>query len=147
MNGAVSGMRSGFRSPLCRIVCIRSDWARPEMYFSQRTPYPLFSDTKTNIFYAFVVHRAWEIDTVSTVPKVHLCSQENRRLSTAEYTCPISGLECKCDPQHIFWKWPIRMSNEDYDNILLHLTHTHEPKGRKKNHSFNSLVYGGNVCH
>lgn len=133
MNGAVSGVPFGFRSLLCFVVCIQSVWARPEMYFSERTPHPLFSDHQTQHFHAFVVHRPGEIDTVSTAPKIHLCSREEKKkrlLSVGQSTCaPLGDWKSICDPQHIFWKWPFRMSNEGYANIILHLTHIHEPGG------------------
>lgn len=47
--------------------------ARKKMHSTERTSYPLFSDTKP-AFYSAVVHRPWEIDTVSAAPKMNLCS-------------------------------------------------------------------------
>lgn len=97
MNGAVSGVPFGFRSLLCFVVCIQSVGARPEMYFSERTPHPLFSDHQTQHFHAFVVHRPGEVDTVSTAPKIHLCSREEKKKASAQrgpkYMCPIRRLE------------------------------------------------------
>lgn len=130
MNGAVSGMRSGFRSLLCCVVCIQSDWATAEMYFWERTTYPLFSDTRPTFCMPLLfigrerLIRFQQCLKSIYAPKKSVCS------ARPPYTCPVSRLERICDSQHIFWKWPFRMSNEGYDNIILHLTHLHEPSGK-----------------
>lgn len=67
MNDAVTGKQFGLRSVLCWEVCLQIDWVRPEMCFSKITTYPLFSDTKATFLLCL-----WEIDTVPTVPKIHL---------------------------------------------------------------------------
>lgn len=50
----------------------------------QRTLCPLFSDTNPNVS-AYVKHQPREIDTVSTMPKIHLRSEEKKHwLSMSE---------------------------------------------------------------
>lgn len=56
--------------------------------------------------------------------------------------CSITRLECMRISQHIFWKWPFRMSNDGGRNITLHLTHIHEPRGGVT--GFISLLYAPN---
>lgn len=52
--------------------------------------------------------------------KIHLCScGGKKKKKVLAQRAPVSGSEFTCNPQHIRWKWPFRMSNDADDYIIL----------------------------
>lgn len=88
MNGAVSGMLFGFRSLLCSIVCIQSDWARPKICFLREDVVPSVLRHQTNILCLLLNIGSARLIRFQRSLKFIYIPQENSLLSMAKVHVP-----------------------------------------------------------
>lgn len=109
------------------MLCISSSWIRLKMNFTGRSGSASLRQ-QTEIFMPLLFISRERLICFQKCLKF-IYAPKKTISSAWSNVCSITRLECMRISQHIFWKWPFRMSNDGGHNITLHLTHIHEPRG------------------